>query len=134
MKRNFLMFVLATSIGSTMYGQNTAALLENLKSKDPAVRSTAFYKVVASPVSGKSDTVNVAIINLLTTETAYLHTLSSDDEGYVTYYSNVVAYVAALNDLRALTPLMDVIDTGNMVTQALAAFGQPALDLVITKL
>jgi len=116
------------------YGQNITALLAQLLNSDPAIRSVAFYKIIAAPSSANIAAVTGALITLLGVETAYAKSLTEADEGYATYYENVAIAVASLHDVRAMTPLLDVIDTGNTVTEALAAFGPAAIDGVVNKL
>lgn len=116
-----------------LYGQDTTALLLQLQSSDPELRSDGFYKLLSSPAA-RNDKVSLAVIGLLGQETAYAEALTSEDEGYATYYSNVVTYVASLQDDRAIPQLTDVIDTGNLVTTTLAGFGPPSLDPVTSKL
>lgn len=113
--------------------QTIQDLIEQLQSTDPPTRSQAFYKLRAFGYSS-SDQIKVAIINLLTLENAYAPSQASLSEDYVTYYGDVVRAVAALNDIRALNALLDVIDSGNMAISALAGFGTAALDPVIAKL
>jgi len=49
-------------------------------------------------------------------------------EAYVNYYGDLVAGVAALNDQRALPALLGAIKTGSMATDAIASFGQSAVE------
>lgn len=114
-------------------GQTIQDLIEQLQSTDPVTRSQAFYELQTFGYSS-SDQIKVAIINLLTLENAYAPSQASLSEDYVTYYGDVVSAVAALNDIRALNALLDVIDRGNMAINALAGFGAAALDPVINKL
>src|SRR5207245_2023685 len=53
-------------------------------------------------------------------------------EGYGEgYYANVIWAVSSLKDIRSLNALIDAINTGNMATSALAAFGDAAVDPVL---
>jgi hypothetical protein len=109
------------------------ATLAQLESSDPAIRSEAFYALVQSDSSG-DEQVKLAAIKLLTTENSALKKLTGPDEAYGDYYRDVVTFVVSLNDVRALNPLLEAIDTGNMVTKTLAGFGKTAIDPVIGKL
>src|SRR5450631_4468186 len=102
-------FIALIALLSLAPAQGNGAGIGDLQSADPGIRSDAFYALVAS-TQGSDAQVNLAIINLLTTENSYALTLTeSDDEGYGEYYSDVVTFVCSLNDPRALTPLIEAI-------------------------
>ena len=112
--------------------QSLDDVLGQLQNPNPIVRIQAFYDLQAFGHSN-SDRMKRAMIDLLALENAYVPKQTSLDEGYADYYGAVVQTVATLNDIRALDPLLDVMDTGAMATDALARFGGPALDPVITQ-
>jgi hypothetical protein len=94
-------------------GKTIQDLIEELRNTNPVTRSQAFYGLQTFDYSS-SDQIKVAIINLLPLENAYASSQDSLSEDYVTYYGDVIGAVAALNDVRALNALLDVIDSGNM--------------------
>jgi hypothetical protein len=54
-------------------------------------------------------------------------------EDFSDYYGDLVGCVAALKDRRALSALLEVITTGDMATQGLAALGEPAAAPVLER-
>jgi hypothetical protein len=54
-----------------------------------------------------------------------------DAEERSEYYANLIAAVTSLKDLRSLDALLGAINTGAMVTDTLAEFGNAALDRVL---
>ena len=88
----------------------------------------------------KSDELKLALIEVLEREhwfqkkydAEYRRTGVPLGEGYGEgYYANVIWAVSSLKDIRSLNALIDAINTGNMATSALAAFGDAAVDPVL---
>ena len=90
----------------------------------------------------QSDQIKVELIGLLERESSYLkaHFIEFQKTGktlsheYTNYHGDLIAAVAALQDVRAVNGLVEVITTGNLATQGLAMLGDNALDAVIEKL
>lgn len=83
------------------------------------------------------DQVVTALIALLSRENAIAHrgTISGEQlgEDYFNFYGDVIASVVSLNDRRAIPALLGAIDTGGMVTRALASFGDAALPGILQR-
>lgn len=139
-------------------------LVRSLEDPNPPNRNAAFYQLLGigygSDMHGrtyhipsalanlykqspdKADDIKIALIRLLEKENAftqahrkeYEQTGNTLSEAYVDYYGDLIASVAALKDERALNALLGAINTGNMVTRALAGFGTYALDQILGKL
>jgi len=100
----------------------------------------------------KSDEIKLALIKLLEKENVVTRERSDlflreyakkgpdmpdpfpDGEERSEYYATVVAAVTSLRDTRSLDALLGAIQTGGMVTSALAGLGSAALDRVIEAL
>jgi len=121
------------SLPSLSQGQGLQDLLAQLQSTDRTTREQAFYQLRTFGYSS-SDQIKVAIISLLTLESASVQSQASPNEDYATYFGDVIHAVAALNDVRALSALLAVVDSGDVAVNALAGFGTTALDPVITRL
>jgi HEAT repeat protein len=126
--------------GQVLYGQTSLdTLLAQLQDPSPGVREAAFYQLPPMTASS-SDQLKLALIGLLSTETAYensdAYPVVDDDPGedYGEYYASLIGAVVSLNDPRAIPPLVDVINTGGMATNAIAGFGTAALTPVLGKL
>lgn len=127
------MFLLGLCASSHINAQDRTPLLTALQSSDFAVRRGAFY-TLAGDTHGSDPQVNTAVIDLLASENAYLMTTTSGPIEYGEYYLDVVSYVAALKDARAIPSLMAAINTGNMVTDALASIGSATVAPALLRL
>jgi hypothetical protein len=94
---------------------------------------TAFYELKGQGFPG-GDQTSLALIQLLSRETAFSQLPGTEDDAWASYYGDVIAAVAALKDPRAASPLLDVVQTGSNATNGLAALGTASLDGVIGKL
>lgn len=114
--------------------EDVSKLLAELGDRSATVRMSAFYLLRdAARFPGDQET-KLELIQLLGREIEYSKVLSSEDDKWAAYYGEVVRVVASLQDERAIPNLLNVIQTGKMVTNALAAFGSAALDGVVSKL
>jgi hypothetical protein len=111
-------------------------LIASLRDADPNVRMSAFYSLHDVGFA-TSDSIRVAVINLLVTETAFENdphsVLPNQGERYSTYVGDVIETVASFHDVRAINALLGVIQSGNMATRALAGFGATSLDAIIAR-
>jgi hypothetical protein len=126
-----------------MTGPDQANTMIQLKASDWHERSAAFYESLnAAPAERQPDRIKLAIIGLLKRETLFLHQYTQEfertgvplGESYGDYHADLIQAVASLRDPRSIPALLGAISTGDMATQALAAFGTSALDPVIEKL
>jgi hypothetical protein len=109
--------------------------LAELESADPTTRQAGFYAIVKAKATSSSDAVKLGLINLLLLEEGYVkQRVNLSSELYGDYFRDVVITVASLHDSRSTDGLIGVIQTGNAVADALASFGSPALDKVISSL
>jgi len=133
-----LAIVLATFPYMTARAQATdpSVLLAQLQDPNPSTRGQAFYQVQA--LSPLTDQFKLALINLLGTETNNVRQTEvsgvSLTEAYTNYYADVITAVAALNDVRAVGALTDVIETGNIAIKGVASLGGAAIDPLISRL
>lgn len=136
-KRTLLQSLLVVIfIGALGRTQDVSSLIASLQDQDPAVRMSAFYTLLKVGF-GTTDQLKLAAIDLLVRETAFVHDPTplpaSMASSYGAYYSDVVQTVAKLNDTRAINALLGVIDTGDIVTRALAGFGDASIDAIIAQ-
>jgi hypothetical protein len=75
----------------------------------------------------RADEIATSLIDLLSTETAFMKSATGLGEDFGNYHGNLIGTVAALKDRRAVAVLVDNIATGNMATRGLAAIGRDAL-------
>jgi HEAT repeat protein len=126
--------ILIAMLGTVSLAQDPVSILiTQLQSSDPNVRMSAFYGLQTYGYAS-SDRVKVAIIDTLPTETAFVKMQSSLSDAYSTYYGDLVAAVASLDDTRSITALLGVVNTGSIATSALAGFGKSALDPLLAML
>ena len=129
--------LIAAAVSPSVQAQTIDQLIAQMQSPDPNTRMSAFYRL-ARVGFGSSDRIKVAVIDLLTTENANNtltpSTISDSSEAYGEYYGDLIGAVGRLNDPRSIGALVGAINTGNMVSDAIAGFGASALDAVILQL
>jgi hypothetical protein len=146
---------LAVAQQSSKTQLTVSTVLALMKSASWSERSNAFGEATELLRPGKAspndaDRVRLGIIKLLIKENngalkepdtqrtspnaggAEKSTDESYDEGYgedkSEYYAGLIAFVAGLNDERAIPALLGAAGTGGMATRAVAGFGNKALD------
>src|ERR1700722_9036420 len=131
-----LVFILG-AVSASVQAQTVDQLIAQMKSPDPNVRMSVYYQLERIGF-GSSDQVKLALIGLLATENANNtlapSTISDNNEAYGEYYGDLIGRVGRLNDSRSIGALVGAINTGNMVSDAIAGFGANALDLVVQQL
>lgn len=135
MRMRTLLTSLIIALGAACaFGQlNILALLQQLGSPDYPTRMMAFTTLKQAGFPG-GDQTRVAVIALLDTENAYAQEDGPEDDQWATYYSDLVGTIAGFRDVRSLNELLPVIQSGSMVTDALASFGNSAASGVLGKL
>jgi hypothetical protein len=137
MNANFptrLLLILAImGMGYSVQAQSVYTL-QDFQNTDPSIRMSAFYALIQPGVQ-LDDTTRVALFNLLITETAFIEAqdqlnVDNEDDAYAEYYSQLVDVIASLRDIRSLGGLAELVQSGSIVTDALASFGAPALDTI----
>src|SRR5262249_49366841 len=107
-------------------------------------KTGAFYVSLSQlfiKVPSKKDEIKIQLIELLSKETSVMqeHTDRQAQAGgsstreVNTYYSDLIAAVAVLQDQRALNPLLDVITNGHMARWGLAKLWRVSLDPLIER-
>jgi hypothetical protein len=61
-------------------------------------------------------------------ETAWMNSQATLPESFTNYHGDLLAAVASLSDVRSCPVLLQLVDSGNMALDALAGFGEAALD------
>jgi hypothetical protein len=129
--------------------------VNQFQSSDWHVRAEGFYRLLSVPLSAnldgrtwlipralatifendavRKDQITVALIELLKKEnaTALRGSQPRLTEEYTSYWGDVIAAVAALRDNRGLRPLLDVLQTGNIATKAVAQLGRNSIPRVL---
>jgi hypothetical protein len=90
----------------------------------------------------RENEIRLALIDLLSTENAKVEEQNREvkktgktlTEGYITYYGDLIAAVAGLNDPRAMNGLVGAITTGGMADRGLAQIGPAVLDPLMLQL
>lgn len=115
-----------------------ATALKQTQSQIWQIRAEGFHALedaddTAHPVL-TDQKVRGTLIALLQRETGF-HDHRQRFSGYMDYYSDLLAQVAAWKDSRAMPILMDsrVITTGNIATRGVAAFGDTAVAPAIAR-
>jgi len=124
----------------------------DLRSDEDSVRVRAFYEILGNASEGvdalgplgprvlrlaeharRDQGLAIALIHTLETENSlgWRDRAGVTPEAFSNYYGDLVGPVAALRDPRALQALVDVIDTGNMAEDGIAALGAAAIPLVV---
>jgi hypothetical protein len=120
-----------------------SSVLDGLKGTTWTVRSSAFGDATELLNSGKlgpneTESLRLAIIQLLIKENSGglkepdPPDVVDDDESYgeqkADYYASLIAFVAGMQDERAIPALLGAANSGGMATRAVARFGVKALD------
>jgi hypothetical protein len=79
----------------------------------------------------RANEIRAALTKALEAESAFVKRSPSLTEDYTDYYGDLITVVVSLKDPRSVKALVAALGTGNMVIDALAAFGQAAADPVI---
>jgi HEAT repeat protein len=152
------------TIGTAQNGSagNVSQLLQQLQSPSWESRSTAFYALLdlgAAPnvsvtpydippkvkrllqqFPTQADEIKLALIALLALENPNIQLgyqaidQPSIAEDQTEYYADLGAAVSSLNDPRAISSLVGAVLMGNIVTSALASFGDPAVHPLILQI
>src|SRR5262249_33258033 len=136
---------------TVIWAQTLPQFIGQLRENDLNRRIDAFYGIVslgtpagANPMMSvqiaipalarNNPALTTALIETLKTENAYLRQGKELDDDFSSYYGDLLVGVTGLRDPRAIPALVDAMGTGNLVINALAAFGQPAADAVLERL
>src|ERR1035441_8570650 len=114
--------IFLVGLATVLCALDLATLLAQLSDPSPSTRMTAFYELKGQGFPG-GDQTSLALIQLLSRETAFSQLPGTEDDAWASYYGDVIAAVAALKDPRAASPLLDVVQTGSNATNGLAALG-----------
>lgn len=140
--------LLALAQQPTAVEPNVSAVLDRMKSAMWTERSNAFGEATDLMESGKAsagdvDRLRLGIMELLAHENngglkeADNVTSENYGEGYGEgksgYYAGLIAFVAGLNDERAIPALLGAAGSGGMATRAVAQFGKKALDATLAE-
>jgi len=77
---------------------------------------------------GAGDQLRLDLIRALSMETAWMKSQATLPESFTNYHGDLLAAVASLSDIRSCPVLLQLVDSGNMALDALAGFGEAALD------
>lgn len=124
--------------------KNTSGLpsiIEETKNPEWSTRAEAFHALLAllnqaSEPSQVRGTIIGAIISLLVEESKHVNTHDGLPEAYTEYYGELIGSVANLRDPRAISILItpNILSAGNIATDGLSAFGDDAVDDILTQL
>ncbi|MGH9417135.1 MAG: HEAT repeat domain-containing protein [Terriglobales bacterium] len=138
----------------TTANSDLAGILAALHAPTWQARAQALSALESLPPSeiarhpGEEDTIHLALIALLARENraqnaaniaynsavARHETPKAEGEGAGEYFGELIGAVAGLRDARALPALIDDIQTGGMAADAVAAFGEASLPLLLKTL
>ena len=130
--------------------QGISEALERLSAPEDSDRVEAFYDLIGGLTPragdavvellnrhpGERDAISVALIDLLERETGHLYFPKTGvlKTGFDGYFGDLIWAVAALNDVRAVDALMEVIGCGSLARDGVIAIGEPALPAILRDL
>jgi len=171
MRKSFLLLVLVLlPIDSALHAQGSishaqiTSFISQFSNNDSKVRLDAFYglldltssfnitansysipeqttTLLALAPSSDTDTIRLALINLLSQENVLVHASNQSftgeqvlSEEYTDYYADLINVVVTLQDSRSIPALVGAITSGGTAVGALAAFGNASITAVLQQL